>query len=158
MRVFAVDAAEEESLANLSAKIDSARSFFELAFVDDEVSAARSQEDIRYADKIRRSFERLRRAAVKTMEGLFSKGSQGRSDAIKSRRNSVKAIVERCTYVLGDLVTVVSSQIQPIQLLSDNRIDARRGCRPAYTIAGLPLRPCACLSRHRQPYDIRRLF
>ena len=103
-----MDAAEEESLANLSAKIDGARSFLELAFADDGFSIARSQEDIRYADKIRRSFERLRRAAVKTMEGLFSKGSQGRSDAVKIRRNSVKAVVEHCTYVLGDLVTVVS--------------------------------------------------
>lgn len=115
-----MDAADEESLANLSAKIDGARSLLELSFADDEVSVARSQEDIRYADKIRRSFERLRRAAVKTMEGLFSKGTQGRSEAIKSRRNSIKAIVERCTYVLGDLVTVVSSQIQPVEVLSDN--------------------------------------
>lgn len=106
-----MDASEAESLASLPFEIEGARPFLELAFADDGVSIARSPEDLRYAEKVRRSFERLRRAAVKTMETLFSKGSQGRGDAIKSHRNSVKAIVERCINVLGDLATIVSCRI-----------------------------------------------
>ena len=61
----------------------------------------------RYADKVRRTLERLRRAAVKALD-VFYKDGHGTSSAVESTRHLIRAVVEKTVVAFSSTMEVVS--------------------------------------------------
>ena len=66
-----------------------------------------NQDEKRYADKVRRALERLRRTAVKTLEATSGDGRKS-SDATDSVHHSVQKLVESSVIILESVIQSVS--------------------------------------------------
>lgn len=93
----------QETLADTSSAMDDAKPFLPALYATENDGA---MDDHKYADKVRRALERLRRAAVKALE-ISSKGGRDSSSLTKESRHLVRIIVEKGVLVLENVVQAV---------------------------------------------------
>lgn len=94
----------QETLVDTSNAMEDAKPFLPVLYATENYAAV---DDHKYADKVRRALERLRRAAVKALE-ISSKGGHGSSSITKESRHLVRTIVEKGVSVLDNAVQAVN--------------------------------------------------
>lgn len=100
---------DQEALGKAPETIDCTQPFLQRLY-DTEGSSGVDEQ--KYADKVRRTFERLRRASVKSLETLCT-GSRGSSNSAKTARSMVRELTEQGVTTLENTIQTVSSSLNP---------------------------------------------